>query len=116
MSWFVDNWYIVFGLIAVVCVVVVAMIKFFHLPTDKQIANLKEWLLYAVTQAEKELGGGTGQIKLRQVYDWAVSKFPWVQFISFTTFSGWVDEALDLMREMIKQNQQVKTYVEGDVK
>lgn len=111
--WIVDNWYLIFALIAIIFLIVVAIVKFYHLPSDKQIANLKEWLLFAVTEAEKELGSGTGQLKLRQVYDWAVSKFAWIQFLPFETFSGWVDEALETMREMLAQNQDVKTYVEG---
>ena len=116
MSWIIDNWYILLALLAIVFVAAVAMVHFFHLPTDKQIAAIKEWLLYAVTEAEKQLGGGTGQLKLRQVYDWAVEKFPWVQFVKFETFSGWVDEALAIMREMLEKNQQIKTYVEGEAK
>lgn len=113
MSWIIDNWYILLALIAIIFVVAAAMVHFFHLPTDKQITAIKEWLLYAVTEAEKQLGGGTGQLKLRQVYDWAVEKFPWVQFVKFEIFSGWVDEALTIMREMLEKNDNIKTYVEG---
>ena len=56
------------------------------------IANQKfkiaEWLTYAVSEAEKQLGGGTGQLKLRLVYDWFVEKFPVVSsIIPFTVFS-----------------------------
>lgn len=77
-------------------------------------AKIKEWLLYAVTEAEKELGGGTGQLKLRQVYDLFVQRFPAVAaVISFDTFSGWVDEALEQMREMLAKNEQVAAYVEN---
>lgn len=45
------------------------------MPSDKQLNKVREWLLYAVTKAEKELGGGTGQIKLRYVYDMFVARF-----------------------------------------
>ena len=114
MSWMIDNWYIILALLAIVFVAAAAMVHFFHLPTEKQIAAIKEWLLYAVTQAEKELGSGTGQLKLRQVYDWAVARFSWVQFVPFETFSKWVDEALETMREMLEKNEQIKTYVEGE--
>ena len=65
-----------------------------------------------MTEAEKELGSGTGQLKLRQVYDLFVQRFPAVAaVISFDTFSGWVDEALEQMREMLEQNQNVQKYV-----
>ena len=67
-----------------------------------------------MTEAEKELGSGTGQLKLRQVYDLFVQRFPAVAaVISFDTFSGWVDEALEQMREMLAKNEQVAAYVEN---
>lgn len=75
---------------------------------------MREWLLYAVTEAERELGGGTGKLKLRQVYDLFVTRFPWLaKIVSFETFSGLVDDALDEMREMLKNNNAVKELVEG---
>ena len=38
-----------------------AVYVFVKMPSDKQLNKVREWLLYAVTKAEKELGGGTGQ-------------------------------------------------------
>ena len=71
--------------------------KFFKLPRESQIAKVKEWLLFAVMQAEKELGSGTGQLKLRYVYDMFVSKFPYlVQFVSFEFFSKLVDDVTNV--------------------
>lgn len=111
----IENWYLVVALMAATCVIGVGIGRFLKLPTSAQIGKVKEWLLWAVTRAEKELGGGTGQLKLRQVYDLFVQRFPAVaKMISFDTFSLWVDEALDDMREMLKQNKAVKELVEGD--
>ena len=42
----------------------------------KERKNMKNWLLYAVAAAEKALGSGTGELKLRQVYDAFLIKFP----------------------------------------
>ncbi|MFR6482019.1 MAG: hypothetical protein ACLUPD_10785 [Anaerotignum faecicola] len=42
----------------------------------EQREKVKEWLLLAVTEAEKELGSGTGQLKLRYVYDLFLRRFP----------------------------------------
>mgnify|MGYP000840045992 CR=1 FL=1 len=76
--------------------------------------RVKEWLLWAVTEAEKDLGGGTGKLKLRQVYDLFVQRFPWLaKAVSFELFSSLVDEALEEMREMLDNNQAVKAFVEG---
>ena len=74
---------------------------------------MKEWLKYAVSLAEKELGSGTGQLKLRQVYDSFVSKYKWISvLISFDKFSELVDEALVWMRTEIDENQKIKNYIE----
>ena len=87
---------------------------FIKLPKEKQIANIKEWLKYAVVEAERELGSGTGQLKLRMVYDMAVKQFPFiVQLIPFDTFSKWVDEALDWMRGQLAENKAAQSYIES---
>lgn len=42
--------------------------KFINSPKSAQIAKVKAWLLWAVAAAEKEMGKGTGKLKLRYVY------------------------------------------------
>ena len=57
---------------------------------------------------------GTGKLKLRQVYDLFVVRFPWlVRVVSFELFSGMVDDALEEMRRMLQTNTAVKALVEG---
>ena len=69
------------------------------------------------SQAEKELGGGTGQIKLRYVYDMFVTKFPVVSnFVTFETFSYMVDEALIKMRHLLETNEKIEAYVDLEEK
>lgn len=114
LNFFIENWYFIVTAIVMVVMAGVICWNFFKLPAKEQMAKVKEWLLYAVTEAEKELGSGTGQLKLRQVYDLFVQRFPAVAaVISFDTFSGWVDEALEQMREMLAKNEQVAAYVEN---
>ena len=73
-----------------------------------------EWLKWAVAEAEKLLGTGTGQLKLRQVYDWFVEKFPVIAaIVPFRVFSAWVDTALDTMREWLGNNKNVAGYIGG---
>ena len=73
-----------------------------------------EWLKYAVSEAEKMLGSGTGQLKLRLVYDWFCEKFPVVAAIlPFRVFSSWVDVALETMRDWLSTNRNVAGYVGG---
>ena len=115
MQFLADNWYILILAAMAVAVVVYLIVKFFKLPRESQISKLKEWLLYAVAEAEKELGSGTGQLKLRYVYDMFVTKFPYlVKFISFETFSLLVDEVLVKFKEMFNTNKAVKMYVDSN--
>ena len=89
--------------------------EFGKLDNEKKIACIKEWLKLAVVEAEKALGGGTGQLKLRYVYDLAVKQFPWiVTLVTFEIFSNWVDEALDWMKAQIEQNKHIDEYVKNN--
>lgn len=73
--------------------------------------NVKEWLLWAVTEAENYLGSGTGKLKLRYVYDQCVERFPAVKYLlPFSVFSKWVDEALVLMRDEIEKNPHIAAF------
>ena len=108
------NAQIIVALVIVAIALVCGIIWFVKLPKEKKIANIKEWLKFAVVETEKELGSGTGQLKLRMVYDMAVKQFPFiVRLIPFDTFSGWVDEALDWMRGQLAESKAVKEYVES---
>lgn len=114
MNWLINNWWLILAAAAIVAFIVVWIIRFFRQPTANQVANLKEWLKFAVAEAEKELGSGTGQLKLRQVYDWAIIKFPWVALIvSFENFSVWVNEALDWLDDQLRENEKIEGFVEG---
>ena len=108
------NAQIIVALVIVAIALVCGIIWFVKLPKEKKIANIKEWLKFAVVDAEKELGSGTGQLKLRMVYNMAVKQFPFiVQLIPFDIFSGWVDEALDWMRCQLTENEAAQSYIES---
>ena len=112
MEFIIDNWYVIFALVALVIAITYICIRYFNKPTEEQIKALKEWLLYAVTLAEKELVSGTGKLKLRQVYDLFLIRFPWLaKIISFDTFSKYVDEALEQMKGLLSTNVNVQTFV-----
>lgn len=109
-----ENWFLIVALAAVVGAGACAVYAFAKLPSEEQLAKVREWLVYAVTMAEKELGGGTGKIKLRYVYDMFVTKFPWIaKVISFEVFSNMVDDALEDMRQMLEDNKAVQELVNG---
>ncbi len=112
INFILDNWYLLLVLLFCVVVAVLTIKKFLQQPQDKQIAKVQEWLLYAVAQAEKEFGSGTGQLKLRFVYDSFVARFPQVAaMITFETFSTMVDIALSKFNNMLTSNKKVQSYV-----
>ena len=87
--------------------------SFTNLPKAEQIIAVKEWLLWAVAEAEKLYGSGTGVLKLRYVYDLFLSRFGALEeLISFDDFSKMVDEALNGFRELVKTNEKINNYVE----
>lgn len=101
LTWLADNWYII---------VTILIIGFTSIINKNKI---QEWLKYAVSKTEEELGTGTGQLKLRQVYDMFIKKFPILSsIIPFTIFSKMVDLALEWMNEQIKKNNKIKEFIE----
>lgn len=112
MNWIFDNWALLIGIVAVLIAAGLAVYKYLGLPTKTQIAKIKEWLLWAVIQAEADLGSGTGVLKLRYVYDMFIARFPLVaRVVSFETFSVWVDVALEEMKELLDTNPAVEALV-----
>ena len=105
---------VILGLVILAVLVGIMGYNFGKQDRETKIANIKQWLKLAVVEAEKALGSGTGQLKLRYVYDLAVKQFPWiVTLVTFEIFSGWVDEALDWMREQLKQNAAIDEYTKS---
>ena len=85
---------------------------FVRMTKEQKIKNIKEWLKWAVIEAERQLGSGTGQLKLRLVYNSAVNKFPFiVSLVSFEVFSLWVDDALEWMKKQLETNEAISQYV-----
>lgn len=114
MNFLINYWYFIVAAIALVAVVVKFAIDFSKKPTSAQMDAIKQWLLYAVTEAQKNFGGGTGKLKLAFVYDAFVNRFPQLAgVVSAETFSTLVDQVLVKFREMLENNKKIKEYVEG---
>ena len=77
----ISNWFILLVIAASVAAVMTFVTNWMQKPTKEQVNDLKEWLKYAVAEAEKALGSGTGQLKLRAVYDMAIRRFSWIKMI-----------------------------------
>lgn len=112
----IKNMGLIIGTIILIALVGLTIKEFVELGKEKQLEKVREWLLYACIMAEKKLGGGTGQVKLRYVYDLFVEKFSFLKLlVTFEQFSEMVDEALVKMREMLEKNPNVAMLV-GDNK
>ena len=115
MKWLFENWYLVVAALIACGGVAAGIARFCGLSHAQQKEKVKEWLLWAVTTAEADLGNGTGKLKLRQVYDMFLERFPKIaNAVSFAEFSQWVDAALIDMREMLQNNEAVSRLVKGE--
>ena len=97
MKFIVENWFVIVAIAAVGGSIGYAIYSFAKMPSDKQLNKVREWLLYAVTKAEKELGAGTGKL-----------------IITFDMFSMMVDEALEQMRTMLDSNEAVQKLIANE--
>ena len=112
MGQLVEYWSLLVAALCVAFGLYMTWRRFFGSPKEEQVQAIKQWLLYAVIEAEKELGSGTGKLKLRTVYDMFAARFPWAaRTVPFDTFSVWVDEVLLEMRELLQSNEALKNYV-----
>lgn len=116
MEWLINNWFLIVGLFSCFVVVISLIFRFLGMPTKKQKAKIKEWLIWACIEAERALQSGTGQLKLREVWNMfcAVPAFTWVaRIVSFEVFSQWVSDALVEVKMMLISNNALAEYVYG---
>ena len=115
MEFIVKYWYLIVIGIVVVIDVAHNVVRFGSMTTEQKVEKIKGWLLQAVMMAEKEYGSGTGALKLSVVYARFCEQLPWLaQVITFETFSGYVDEALARMRQLLISNQNIAAVIEGE--
>ena len=115
LAWFINNWSLLVVAACVAGLFILYSRKFMQLPTEAQIGKVREWLLYAVIEAEKTYQSGTGRLKLAATYNEFCKVFPsLVTIISFELFSRLVDEALVQMRSLLETNKDIEFYVKGE--
>lgn len=104
MEFVMNNLQYIFAAVVLVVLLAGLIWGFVKLPRERKVAQVKQWLLSAVVEAEKALGAGTGPQKLKRVYDLFVERFPRLaRMVSFETFSGWVDEALEAVKDLLEK-------------
>lgn len=106
MEWLVDNWSLLVVLVCAIGGVIFGCKKFVQSGKTNQLKKVKEWLLFACVEAERDFGSGKGQLKLRYVYDMFVEKFGVIKYIvTFEEFSKMVDEVLESAIEFFENRQ-----------
>ncbi len=97
-------WVIIIGTLLILVTILLAL----------RFASFRNWLVYAVSEAEKCLGAKTGRLKIRYAYDLALKKFPtFTKVIPWRVFSWLIDKALVIMRDMLN-NKEIAGYIEND--
>ena len=98
----------------IIALIIAAVFGILTVLTIFGVKNAKEWLLFAVIEAEKQLGSDTGVIKLRVVYDQFLEKFPVLRmWVSFDLFSKMVDEALNKMQILAESKGAINEYIQS---
>ena len=108
LSFIATYWYLIVVAIAIIAVVSIKTYIFLKKPGKDQLNKIQEWLVWAVAQAEKELGSGTGQMKIKYVYNLFITKFPSIAiFVPYSLFSSMVEKALDEFKDLVSNNQRI---------
>ena len=75
---------------------------------------LKQILFNLVTQAEKQFGTGTGELKFAAVADWIYQRIPAVLKLLFTEadIAKMIETVLEEAKKAWGKNDNIKTYIE----
>lgn len=106
INFILANWDFILLIVAAVAAIVFAIFK-----GNKSVVMK---MLYAlVTEAEKEMGGGTGSLKLASVIEAIYPKLPAVikMFITDAMLKKWVEDALVLAKEAWEKNANIAQYI-----
>nr|DAF88463.1 MAG TPA: holin [Siphoviridae sp. ctdHi7] len=110
VNFIIANWDFILLVVAAVAAVVFAVFK-----GNKSVVMK---MLYAlVTEAEKNLGGGTGSLKLATVIETIYPKLPAVikAFVTDAMLEKWVEEALAAAKTTWEKNAKIAEYIEKPV-
>lgn len=105
LNFFVDNWDIIAVIVILVTGVTLRLKSLWK-------GSVVEWLVAICADAETLYGDGTGYLKLRYVYNAFLATFPVIsKYISFDTFSQWVDVALEKLKAKLSANEKLNAIV-----
>lgn len=117
INFLVENWAGLVAAGAVIYMFFLGIKGFLGLPAEKQSNKAKEWLIWACIEAEKKLQSGTGQLKMREVWNLFCANptfAPIARLISFEVFEKLLTDALKQAKAMLVTNPALANYVYGD--
>lgn len=106
INYIVANWDFILLIVAAVAAILFAIFK-----GNKSVVMK---MLYAmVTEAEKNMGGGTGSLKLASVIEAIYPKLPTVikMFVTDTMLKKWVEDALVAAKDAWAKNANIAQYI-----
>ena len=111
VAFLIANWY------AIVMAGLTTFLVIF-LAVRGQTKALESILFALVTQAEKEFGGGTGELKLATVIKRAYEKMPaWARaFITVERLTNMINQAVETAKEKWDNNPAIKTWLNAGSK
>ena len=120
MRWLIDNWSMIAVLASAIALAWIKIRAYNNAGAEEKARQreamldaVKAWALRGVTEAEKDLGDGTGKLKLRAVYERALEIFgsELASIISFEEFDDMIQAPLEEMRKMLETNKAAQAYV-----
>lgn len=125
MQWMIDNWTLLASVFAALMLAAIKVREYLRLSAEAQAAAKKQakdqliesisgWLLYAITEAEREFGDGTGRLKIAEVYDKALERYPGLGYIiTLEQLDELAQHPLEEMRRLLESNKAIAAYVSG---
>ena len=107
LTFLAKNWDSVLVVVAFLAVVVVLIKR-------GETKVLKKILFNLVTQAEKQFGSGTGELKFAAVADWIYQRIPAVLKLLFTSsdIEKMIEAALEEAKKAWGANENLKGYID----
>lgn len=127
MQWLINNWTLLASIFAAVALAGIKVRNYLKLSAEEQkgakqkaadrlIKAVSDWLLGALAEAEEDLGGGTGKIKIRAVYGKAIEIFgpELAQILTLEQLDAMAQAPLTELRDILKQKASEAEAKEGN--
>ena len=109
LNFVLDNWDSILAVLVIIVGSIFALVK-------QEKAIIFKMLYALVTEAEKNYGAGTGELKLASVISSVYGKLPAIvtAVIPVKTLEKWVNEALEIAKQKWASNSNVANYITPD--